>query len=493
MPFVRADALPPASDITAEKAVLCAVVMGVVGDVIDRIDPQWFYFPAHRRIAEASRSLRASGSRVDAITLSSALRASGHLTEVGGTAFLSELFDASPNVRNLSDHVEIVRKAARARLLDANLTAAHAMLRNGTDPTEVATFVSGGCTVAIGNGDCPKVLNADDIFSAPNEIQCVVSGLGIKPGPPQIFAAPSGIGKSMILQSAAISSVLGKPWWGLFPVLKPLRVLWVDLEQGKQTTLLRFKRIALGSDSTAADLRGMLDVLISPDVSDESKLTRLMGGYDLVFFDCLRAMAPEFDENDSRMRSPIDACARASEKTGCSALLIHHSRKDGEPGKGSKRDKMRGSSAIRDASDAVYQLDRDGDLSEGPIECGCTKTPRATGRAPEDWILEIRDVDVWHNADHVIRNGGVAVLGRRQAKVDPFDVKREQRRTNTERVRRALIPVFNQQRTWKSAEALAATTHIRKADVLEALVGWESVTINGHGSHKSYTYVGDQS
>lgn len=327
-----------------------------------------------------------------------------------------------------------------------------------------------------------RIRTAVDIFAVPNHIDTLVAGLGIKPGPPVMFAARSGIGKSVVLQAAAVDSALGKPWWGAFPVQRKLKILWVDLEQGEQTTLLRFKRLALALDLTPDDLLGQLEVRFSPELATAAQVATLLAGYDIAFFDCFRVLAGGIDENDSRSREPLDILSQASDASKCATIIIHHGRKEVENNRGGARDATRGSSAIQDACDAVYHFGRDGDLAEGPIECTCTKTPRATGKAPKDWVLEIEDCDLWIGANESIRDGGLRVTSKQAPPVDQFQRDRDNRRVKQEKVRAALLTVLVEQPNWESAAKLAAAAHVRKADLLDAIANWESVErLDGKG------------
>lgn len=339
------------------------------------------------------------------------------------------------------------------------------------------------------------ILTADDIFATPNHIDTLVPGLGIKPGPVVMAVARSGIGKSVILQDAGISSALGRSWWGLFPVQRPLKVLWIDLEQGKQTTLLRFKRLALGHDLTPDDLREKLDVLVSPKIKDEVQFRKLLEGYDLAFIDCFRVLCGHIDENDSRVREPLDMCARASESSGCAITIIHHGRKATENNRGGARDVTRGSSAIQDAVDAVYFFDRDGDEPEGPIDCSCTKVSRATGKAPKPWTLEIKDVDLHNSADVVIYDGGLTVTGTRAAKTDPFEVTRQQRKFKTDKILAELVTLFQKSGTLGGLKAIAARLGHNQTAVggaLALLIEDGRVEITGTTQSRNHVWRGEK-
>lgn len=77
---------------------------------------------------------------------------------------------------------------------------------------------------------------------------------------------------------------------------------------------------------------------------------RAADGAVLCIIDSFRAAWPDVKESDSSARKPLDMLGRISEKTDCSFLLIHHSRKTKEgDGIGGLTESIRGSSALFDA------------------------------------------------------------------------------------------------------------------------------------------------
>ncbi len=279
-----------------------------VTSVFEITDSEHFCSTDHRWIARAIKAVWQSGRPADVVTVATYLNEIGKLGEVGRSEYLAQLIDTIPacSLGQSVAYAEIVRKKWQLRTFKAEALILVAQCQTGSieDPAkafrEAANRVEGIAATAAGI----ERLSGNEIFATPNHIDSMVPGLGIKPGPVVMVVARSGIGKSVILQAAAVASVLGKPWWGLFAVQRPLRVIWIDLEQGKQTTLLRFKRLALGLDLTPDELCGWLDVVISPDVSSDASLEKLFDGYDLAFIDCFRVMAGGIDENVDSQTNP---------------------------------------------------------------------------------------------------------------------------------------------------------------------------------------------
>jgi replicative DNA helicase len=104
----------------AEEAVIGAVLTNPVAylNVSEFLKAEDFFFIKHTYIWEAMRNLAYNGVAIDTVTLSHRLQAVGHLKEIGGPAFLTQL------VRNVptSVHAEVYgrlveRTAARRRLM----------------------------------------------------------------------------------------------------------------------------------------------------------------------------------------------------------------------------------------------------------------------------------------------------------------------------------------------------------------------------------------
>jgi hypothetical protein len=209
-------------------------------------------------------------------------------------------------------------------------------------------------------------------------------------GAPHLVAGYGFSGKTLALQSLAISLAAGRPVWGAYRS-PPRRVLHVDLEQGERLTRRRYQRLALATGVDLVSLGDALAVAVMPAISlvDESldPWVRLMAGRDLLVVDSLRAATAGADENASDIRAGLDRLGQASEQTGCRALVISHSRKPTDDDKGG-RYAIRGSSAIYDAADAAYVFSAE---KGEPVRVEQVKA-RSAGELVDPWALVISDV-----------------------------------------------------------------------------------------------------
>lgn len=246
---------------------------------------------------------------------------------------------------------------------------------------------------------------------------CVIPGLAIAPGPVTVFGGAGFGGKTMALQSMLLSVAAGLPVWGHFEC-KQGAVMHLDFEQGPDLTFLRYQRMAremginleaLGEAFACTSLpeRALDD---KPESRDE--LVWLLTGRTLAIVDAFRGAFPDAQENDSSVRKYLDMLTKVSELTGCTIIVIAHSRKMGDDK--DVRSSLRGSGALFDAAQAVYMLEG---AKGKPTQVHNTKE-RVTGGLREVFGLFIEDTEGVHED----RNERDARWGLRVRYGSPADV-----------------------------------------------------------------------
>jgi RecA-family ATPase len=224
-------------------------------------------------------------------------------------------------------------------------------------------------------------------------LECLVEEIGLVAGggAPHLVAGYGFSGKTLALQSLALSLTADRPVWGAYKAHKS-RVLHLDFEQGDRLTRRRYQRLAIAMDVDLSGLGDALAVAIMPPIALKreqlAQWRKLMSGRDLVIVDSLRAATAGLDENSSDIRGCLDMLGEASEATRCRAVLIHHSRKPQKDDAGG-RFAIRGSSAIYDACDSVYIFS----AAKGePVSVEHAKA-RTQGDSVPDFALVISDVE----------------------------------------------------------------------------------------------------
>jgi replicative DNA helicase len=101
----------------AERSVLGSMLRSpaAVGDVIQIIRVEHFYADAHQKIFAAITSLQDRQLPVDLVVLADHLKQQSQMEDIGGYAYLAELWDAAPTAANAVYYAQLVRDKAVVR------------------------------------------------------------------------------------------------------------------------------------------------------------------------------------------------------------------------------------------------------------------------------------------------------------------------------------------------------------------------------------------
>lgn len=115
--------LPP-QNIEAEKSVLGSMLINedAIGLSVEILNDAWFYEEAHQKIYQAIVDLYNTHKKVDLITLSDKLKATGQLENVGGVTYLSEIIDLVPTSAHVEHYAHIIKEKGILRTLIKNST-----------------------------------------------------------------------------------------------------------------------------------------------------------------------------------------------------------------------------------------------------------------------------------------------------------------------------------------------------------------------------------
>ena len=115
----------PPQNLEAEQAVIGGVFQSntMFHELVDIIDADDFYSPAHRTIFQSFIDLYNKQTPIDLVTVKDYLDISGNLEVVGGPVYLFELADSVVSSANALHHAKIVHdKSIQRRLIDASST-----------------------------------------------------------------------------------------------------------------------------------------------------------------------------------------------------------------------------------------------------------------------------------------------------------------------------------------------------------------------------------
>ncbi len=306
------------------------------------------------------------------------------------------------------------------------------------------------------------VLTAPDIFAPLPPIPWLVEGLDLTPGAPAMFAGYGYSRKTIAAQSLAIQVAAGRRIWGEFTARKG-RVLHIDYEQGNRLTRQRYIRLALGDQLCVEDVDGSLDLVCLPSVYlDAPKASDIFcaefEGYDCVIVDSFRAAAPSADENSSDVRRHLDVLTRASERTGATVIVIHHSGKPQAHGSGDGRMALRGSSGIFDACSSVFIFAAEKDQ---PTKVEHVKA-RVSGVLQPDFYLDTEDIPM-----EGIARAGLLVKHKSDEQVTTS--KGGLDASKYERQKATVLALLRQAGSIHDTESVAARSEVRKSTVLVIL------------------------
>ena len=86
-----------------------------IAEVVEVLEPDHFYKPAHGHLYDAIMSLYSGGEPVDAVTVAEELKRAGLLEEVGGPAVLLDFQATTPAISNAAHYAKIVEEHALLR------------------------------------------------------------------------------------------------------------------------------------------------------------------------------------------------------------------------------------------------------------------------------------------------------------------------------------------------------------------------------------------
>lgn len=206
-------------NVEAEKAVLGSMLFDLKNiDLVDGIlaSPDDFYEQRHQIIYRAITSLycRDRKPKIDPITVSAELLASGDINKVGGATYLHHLVQFVPIMGNADGYAEIVREHAQLRaVLTATRTASQRVLAAANTAAEI-------------------------LDAAMSDLQAAAKG--VQPADEKLSVADRWMGFIDELESGHDPRALDTPWPDLNDIieLKPGQLITVGAGTGQGKSLL---------------------------------------------------------------------------------------------------------------------------------------------------------------------------------------------------------------------------------------------------------------
>ncbi len=117
---IVADHLVPMHSLEAEMSALGSMMLSerAAEDVVNTLDENDFYRPAHREVFKAMRQILQTGRPIDIVTVKDELIARDTLGAAGGLDYLVQVMQSVPSAANAAHYANIVKDKATLRQLD---------------------------------------------------------------------------------------------------------------------------------------------------------------------------------------------------------------------------------------------------------------------------------------------------------------------------------------------------------------------------------------
>ena len=389
------DQLPP-NNLDAERRLIGGILrnpdaLDTVQTVVSAAD---FYHHAHQRVFTAIADLAAERKPIDLTLLHELLRRRKELEDVGGIAYLAELWEAEPTGANGEYHAKIIRDAALVRRL---IHTANEMLRDAYDRSSEAddliaqaerkilaiieTATTAGDTIRVAAEFLRDGVNRiDQRISSGSTIGGIATGYpaldeilgGLRPGELVVVGARPSVGKTALALNISANVATSGQAVMLFSLEQPeADVADRLLSMGSGVPMNRFTRSSSITSDEAASLTEASGpnglggcAIFLDDVSDQpaariAALTRRavrQKGIGLVVVDYLQLIRPE-NQRDNRNQQVGTLALRMknlARECGVPLVLLSQLNREVE-NRGDGRPKL---SDLRESGDIEAHADR---------------------------------------------------------------------------------------------------------------------------------------
>ena len=326
--------LPPQSR-EAERGVIGSALRdnSSLAKILQTLRVEHFYYDAHQKVFRAIADLYSAGKPVDLLILHETLKQRQHLEDVGGVAYLGDLWDAAPTAANANYYAGIVRDKANARRLIHLSTEAIRDAYDGVASTEdiLAQFTSEVANLAKADRPSRFAFVPSDAFAQSDYAPQWLIPRTLVLGQPGIVAGPRKGMKTSLMVDLAVSLASATPFLGEFPVPHPARVAVVSGESGFATLQETARRVCVAKGVKLSDLGSRLTwckdlpTLTNLAVMHEFASTLAKLGVDVVLIDPLYLCMGDVDaKNLFEMGSALRTVSELLLGQGITPIVAHH-------------------------------------------------------------------------------------------------------------------------------------------------------------------------
>lgn len=259
--------------------------------------------------------------------------------------------------------------------------------------------------------------------------------LAIGPGRPSLLVAPPGHGKGWTALALALSVASGRSFGELTQGGDPQPVVWLDYEEGDYELQRRQAYYCTGCGIAPSDVEGFRSYSFPPQLSEPSMqrwLIERLKGVRLCVIDTLTVAWAIEDRKSSNAAAPLETLTRISSATGCSILLVYHTRKLNKENAGAlEQEKVLGSQSIIGAASCIWMGSSQG---EGQLLYTHAKVNGARRSDPFQFSWS------WQREGGGIAYSAKSVPAMQAPSLDALEeMKTKRARENLERCRAAII------------------------------------------------------
>lgn len=388
---ITAAALP--SSQTHERWLLGAILCGAAGfeTLLDFLREGDFYPSgnAHSKIFKTMCVLRDRGQVIDHLSVYDATRADGSLDAIGGIGYLAELADGIPRIAPLQQWARTLREHTRRREI---IVAADLLRERANDPSVTTGELLDGAIEHFGDMAIEDKDKADDgispfdadvalltelrddqrprIFTGIQELDTMLGGF--LPGELWIFAAATGIGKTLLAQQTR-RRACARGYHTLFcsgemsstHLQRRELARAADVPQGKMRvpeniTPDEFRRLVDASSRDCKVCRLLTGELTIPRIRSYARWRKTQGGLSLLIIDYDELVTVEGETENDQARILARAAKAIGMELDCPVILVSQLRKSlaGEDMKRPTLQSIYGSGAKTKHGTGVLLIDR---------------------------------------------------------------------------------------------------------------------------------------
>lgn len=149
-----------------------------------------------------------------------------------------------------------------------------------------------------------------------------------------LVCGPSGLGKSVLTLNMALACGLGGDagLWGKFPLVRPLRTLFIQSENSAAGTQARLRKIIQAMPEMAPALDNIVmprDIRMTGELTDDDFQRRIVDAcrrfcVDLLVLDPLISFHGQDENDNAAMRRSLDCLTAICDQANVGTIVVHH-------------------------------------------------------------------------------------------------------------------------------------------------------------------------